>query len=119
MRHWFFLIVAIAAEVAGTSFMKWSSVHDQAGGLGIMFFLLGASYYALAQAVTRVPIGLAYAIWEGVGLVAISAVSFAFFHESIGPGKAAGIAVMLAGIVLLKRGMKNPDAVGAEPAAAL
>lgn len=105
MRHWLFLSLAITAEVAGTSFMKWSSDQGHLGGLFIMFALLGASYYALSLAVTRVPVGLAYAIWEGVGLVAISLVSLAVFQESIGPGKAAGIATVLLGILLLKRGM--------------
>ncbi|MPS25505.1 MAG: QacE family quaternary ammonium compound efflux SMR transporter [Alcaligenaceae bacterium] len=105
MRHWFFLAVAIAAEVAGTSFMKWSSVHGHLGGLAAMFILLGASYYALSLAVIRVPVGLAYAVWEGVGLVAITLVSLAWFGESLGPMKAAGIAAVLGGILLIKRGM--------------
>ena len=126
MRHWFFLAIAIVAEVAGTSFMKWSSVHGHLGGLAVMFVLLGASYYALSLAVIRVPVGLAYAVWEGAGLVAITLVSLVWFGESMGLAKAAGIAAVLGGILLIKRGMAaagNEDgavaAGDARPASAL
>ncbi len=115
MRHWFFLCIAIAAEVAGTSFMKWSSDSGHMGGLLAMFVLLALSYYALSLAVTRVPMGLAYAIWEGVGLVAISLISLAVFDESISLGKALGIATVLLGILVLKRGMGAEKASSAKP----
>jgi spermidine export protein MdtJ len=107
MRHWFFLFVAIAAEVTGTSLMKWGSDSGHPAGLVGMFALLAISYYALSLAVERVPMGVAYAIWEGVGIVMISVVSMVVFDEIITPGKAVGIAVVLLGIVMLKRGIAN------------
>ena len=123
MRHWFFLFLAIAAEVTGTSLMKWGSTSGHPGGLLGMFVLLAVSYYALSLAVERVPMGVAYAIWEGVGIVSIALISLLVFNESLSVGKALGIAAVLGGIVLLKRGIaggraadREPDRVRGEPA---
>lgn len=105
MRHWLFLSLAIAAEVTGTTLMKWGSTSGHPGGLLGMFVLLALSYYALSLAVQRVPVGVAYAIWEGVGIVSISLISLMWFNETLSPGKAIGIVAVLGGIVLLKRGI--------------
>ena len=110
MRHWFFLFLAIAAEVTGTSLMKWGSTSGHPGGLLGMFVLLALSYYALSLAVERVPMGVAYAIWEGVGIVSIALISLLLFNESLSAGKALGIAAVLGGIVLLKRGIAGERA---------
>jgi spermidine export protein MdtJ len=114
MRHWFFLFLAIAAEVTGTSLMKWGSTSGHPGGLLGMFVLLALSYYALSLAVERVPMGVAYAIWEGVGIVSIALISLLLFNESLSAGKALGIAAVLGGIVLLKRGIASERAVAQE-----
>jgi len=105
MRHWLFLSLAIAAEVTGTTLMKWGSTSGHPGGLLGMFVLLALSYYALSLAVQRVPVGVAYAIWEGVGIVSISLISLMWFNETLSLGKAVGIVAVLGGIVLLKRGI--------------
>lgn len=119
MRHWLFLFVAIAAEVTGTSLMKWGSDSGHPAGLFAMFALLAISYYALSLAVERVPMGVAYAIWEGVGIVMISTISMVVFDEIITPGKAVGIAAVLLGIVMLKRGIAHTRRVPSAPAQAV
>lgn len=107
MRHWVYLGLAILAEVLGTCFMKWGSDHGQPAGLLAMFVLLGLSYYALSLAVRQVPVGVAYAIWEGVGIVCITGVSLMLFGEHMSGSKAAGMLAVLAGIVLLKHGVRS------------
>jgi len=90
--------------------MKWGSTSGHPGGLLGMFVLLALSYYALSLAVERVPMGVAYAIWEGVGIVSIALISLLLFNESLSAGKAVGIAAVLGGIVLLKRGIAGDRA---------
>lgn len=105
MRYWLFMAAAILTEVAGTLAMKYGSHHDtRALGLGVMYVMLVLSYTALAMAVRRIPLAVAYGAWESLGLVLITLCSAWLFAEPLGATKLAAIAVIIAGIVLLEQG---------------
>lgn len=108
MRSWIYLLLAIGAEVIGTTSMKLAAIHAPVAGLLLMYGMIGLSYFFLALAVKRVPVGVAYALWEGI--VLITAVSVAWLGESIGLYKAVGLGVMIAGILLIKSGTHNGEA---------
>jgi len=99
-----FLIGAIAAEVFATSTLKatdgftrlWPTVGCLAGYL--------VSFVALSQAVKVVPVGVAYALWSGLGTVAIVAIGAAFLGEPITLVKAVGVGLIVAGVVTLNLG---------------
>ncbi|MEU3227675.1 multidrug efflux SMR transporter [Streptomyces sp. NPDC006976] len=98
------LAAAIAAEVAGTTAMKysegftrlWPSLITVAG------YLLAFSL--LAQTLKTLSVGTAYAIWAGVGTAAVALIGMVFLGESAGPVKAAGILLVIAGVVVLNLG---------------
>ena len=118
MRSWFYLLTAIFFEVVGTTSMKFATQHAPLLGYLAMYVLIGLSYFFLALAVKRVPVGVAYALWEGIGIVLITAVSVAWLSESLGLAKALGLAVMIVGILLIKFGTRTePVARGQEVAA--
>ncbi|GJN51191.1 SMR family transporter [Pseudomonas tohonis] len=118
MRSWFYLLTAIFFEVVGTTSMKFATQHAPLLGYLAMYVLIGLSYFFLALAVKRVPVGVAYALWEGIGIVLITAVSVAWLGESLGLAKALGLAVMIVGILLIKFGTRTePVARGQEVAA--
>lgn len=96
MRSWIYLLLAIGAEVIGTTSMKLAATHAPVAGMLLMYGMIGLSYFFLALAVKRVPVGVAYALWEGIGIVLITAVSVAWLGESIGLYKAVGLGVMIA-----------------------
>lgn len=102
MRAWMFLILAIFTEVSGTSAMKFASGHAPVIGHLVMYLMIGASYFLLSLAVKRISLGLAYALWEGFGLILITAIGFLFFGESMGILKICGILLILSGILMLK-----------------
>ena len=78
-RYWFYLLGAVLFEVAGTSVMKLSQsgawLVGAHAGLAAMLALIGLSYYCLSLSVRGLPIGVAYAFWEGLGLTLITLVS--------------------------------------------
>ena len=102
-RHWMLLLAAVGAEVIGTTVLKLSATDAPIAGHAVMVVLIGLSYYLLSLAVRRVPMGIAYAVWEGVGLVLISAASWLLCGEQLGPVKLAAFALIVAGTWLMAR----------------
>lgn len=107
MRAWTLLILAIISEVCGTSAMKFASESVPVAGHLIMYALVGLSYYLLSLAVKYVPLGIAYALWKGVGIVMVTSISYFFFGKGLSTAKVLGLGLIIAGIVLLKAGSKN------------
>lgn len=104
LKYWLFLACSITLEVAGTSIMKASQSSFPLAGMCIMYAMLGFSYYFLARAVVRLPIGVAYAFWEAAGLVLIAMVSFVLLGENLTAIQFAGLVLVLGGSVLIHRG---------------
>jgi small multidrug resistance pump len=99
-----YLVLAVSAEVIGTSLLKstegfsrlWPSICCL-GSYSIAFVLL-------SQVIRTVPVGVAYALWSGLGTVAIVAIGSAFLGEEITPLKIIGIGLVVAGVVILNLG---------------
>ncbi|MBE1237337.1 multidrug efflux SMR transporter [Phaeovibrio sulfidiphilus] len=107
-RSWFYLAMAIVLEVSGTVTMKVA--HMQGSGLSpasalmLMYVLIGFSYAFLALAVTRMPIGVAYAFWEGIGLSVITLVGIFALGEVFTWQRFLALAAIVAGAILIHNG---------------
>ena len=108
MFYWILLALAIVAEITGTLSMKWASVSDGNTGFILMLVMIALSYIFLSFAVKKIALGVAYALWEGIGIVLITLFSVLLFDESLSVMKAAGLATLIAGIVLIKSGTRKP-----------
>ncbi|MDG4865797.1 multidrug efflux SMR transporter [Streptomyces sp. T-3] len=98
------LAAAIAAEVAGTTAMKYSEGFSRLWpSLGTVAGYLLA-FTLLAQTLKSMQVGTAYAIWAGVGTAAVAAIGMLFLGESMGVAKVAGIVLVIAGVILLNLG---------------
>lgn len=104
IQSWLFLTASIVTEVSGTSFMAFAVRKGFVSGYFIMGAAIGLSYFFLAKALRRIPIGIAYAIWEGAGLVLLTAVAFFTLGEQITVTKAAGLLMALAGVFCVMSG---------------
>jgi small multidrug resistance pump len=101
---WVFLGVAIALEVVATSLLKstegftrlWPTVACLAGYAG--------AFYALTQSLRELQVGIAYAMWSGIGTAAIAAIGVAFLGEPLSLAKVAGVVLVVAGVVVLNLG---------------
>ncbi|MFD4033219.1 DMT family transporter [Streptomyces sp. NPDC058637] len=98
------LAAAIAAEVAGTTAMKYSEGFTRLWpSLGtVVGYVL--AFVLLAQTLKTLSVGTAYAIWAGAGTAAVAAIGIIWMGESAGPAKLAGVALIIAGVVVLNLG---------------
>ncbi|UBX48503.1 multidrug/spermidine efflux SMR transporter subunit MdtJ [Providencia alcalifaciens] len=107
MIYWIFLAFAIVTEVIGTLSMKHASVSGDFTGMAVMYVMIATSYILLAVAVKKVALGVAYAMWEGVGVLLITTFSVLWFGESLSPMKVGGLVFLITGIALIKSGTKK------------
>jgi small multidrug resistance pump len=101
-----FLAIAIVGEVLATSCLKVVSGEQPpawAYAVVVVGYLL--AFGMLKQAlVLGVPLGTAYAIWAGVGVVAVALVGWQVFHEALGWRQVLGMALVAAGVALVELG---------------
>ncbi|MFE6040138.1 DMT family transporter [Streptomyces sp. NPDC056452] len=98
------LAVAIAAEVAGTTAMKYSEGFTRLWPSLITVVGYVLAFALLAQTLKTLSVGTAYAIWAGAGTAAVAAIGILWMGESAGPAKLAGIALIIVGVVVLNLG---------------
>ena len=104
-----FLALAIVGEVVATTFLKLTSGEKAVWwaypivGVGYIF-----AFTMLAQTLSKgVPLGIAYAIWAGVGVVLVAVISWLVFHETLTWMQLAGMVLVVAGVTLLELGGKH------------
>ncbi|MBI3899405.1 MAG: multidrug efflux SMR transporter [Gammaproteobacteria bacterium] len=102
MNHWLWLSVAILFEVAGTSLMKLSNGLTRLWPTVAMFVCYGCAFACLSFALRTLPVGIAYAIWAGVGTALIAAIGVFAFEEPLSAIKVGGIVLIIAGVVALQ-----------------
>ncbi len=107
MFYWILLALAILAEITGTLSMKWASVSDGNTGFILMLVMISLSYIFLSFAVKKIALCVAYALWEGIGILFITLFSVLLFDESLSLMKIVGLTTLVAGIVLIKSGTRK------------
>jgi small multidrug resistance pump len=102
------LTLAIASEVAATSLLP------RTAGLTVLLPSVGVlvgyvlSFVLLAQVVRSVPVSVAYAIWSAAGTAAVAAIGAVFLGQTLSGWQVAGLALVVAGVVLLQLGGSPP-----------
>ncbi len=101
-QAWVALAAAGLLDVAWAVAMKQAKGYTKLGWSLVSLVLLGAFVWLLGKALQVLPLGLAYAVWTGVGAAGTVAMGFLLFGESLGVVRVGGIGLILAGIVVLK-----------------
>lgn len=99
--NWIYLLIAICAEVIGTSALKASDGFTKFTPSAIVVLGYGAAFYFLSLTLNSIPVGVAYAIWSGVGIILISIIGLLFFNQSLDVPAAIGIALIIAGVAVI------------------
>lgn len=99
INAWVLLLGAIALEVVSTSLLNASQGMTRWGyGIGAMAGY-GVCFWLLAFAMTRIPMGVAYAVWSGVGIVAIATIGWIVFRQNLTVVQVGFMAMILFGAI--------------------
>ncbi|HVK98194.1 MAG TPA: SMR family transporter [Dongiaceae bacterium] len=101
MKHWLFLAVAILSEVIATSALKGSDGFSRLWPSLLVVAGYGIAFYFLSLTLKVIPVGVAYAVWSGVGIVLITLVAWMFMGQKLDPPALAGMALIVAGVVVM------------------
>jgi small multidrug resistance pump len=99
MLAWIYLSAAIASEVAGTVFLRYTDGFTRATPSTLVIATYAASLWLTALALRELEISLAYAVWAGVGTAAVAVIGMAALGESVNALKLASIALVIGGVV--------------------
>jgi len=97
-----YLIISIALEVTGTSFLAASQGLKRPVPSVIAVLAWLASIAVFSQALRTVPVGAAYAIWSGLGTVLITLVAVAVFRQRLDAAGIMGMVLIVSGVVVLR-----------------
>jgi small multidrug resistance pump len=98
---WLYLSIAIVSEVIGTSALKSSDGFTKLLPSILVILAYGTSFYFLSLTLRLIPVGIAYAIWSGVGIVLLSLIGWFLYGQKLDLPAFVGISLITAGVVVL------------------
>jgi len=101
MGYWY-LIIAIIAEVLATSALKQSDGFSRLLPSLVVVVAYGASFYFLSLVLRTIPVGVAYAVWAGLGIVLITIVGAVLYDQKMDMPAVLGIGLIISGVVVLR-----------------
>ena len=102
MNKWMLLGLAIFSEVVATSFLKSTEGFTKLVPSVIVIVGYCAAFYFLSMTLDTIPIGIAYAVWSGVGVAGIALVSVLFLDQRLDGAALIGMGLIVAGVVVLR-----------------
>ena len=101
MMSWTYLLVAIVAEVIATSALKASDGFSRLWPSVITVVGYCIAFYCLSLTLRHMPVGVAYAVWSGLGVVLITAVSWIMFGQKLDAAALLGMGLIVAGVIVM------------------
>ncbi|WP_312685312.1 DMT family transporter [Brevundimonas nasdae] len=98
---WAALSGAIALEVVGTTLLNQSQQFTRVWPTAGMALCYGLAFYLLSIALKQMPVGIAYAIWSGLGVVAISVIGLVLFKQRLDLPAVIGLTMIVGGVVVI------------------
>ena len=103
-QAWILLLLAIASEVVGTSCLKLSEGMSKPLPAAAVLVAYGLAMVLLSKAVQVIPLGLSYALWSGIGILAIVLVGVIAYGQIPSTTQLIGMALITAGVVVVNLG---------------
>lgn len=99
--HYLYLVLAILAETIGTTALQASQQFSRFGPSCVVVVSYGVAFYLLALALRFMPVGVAYAIWSGLGIVLIALIGLVMFGQKLDIAAVIGLGLIIAGILTI------------------
>lgn len=101
MRHWLFLIIAVIFEVVATSSLPATKGFTRLAPSLVVVAGYAAAFYFLSLTLRTIPVGIAYAIWSGLGVALVTVVGWLHYGQRLDPAGFVGIALIVTGVAVL------------------
>lgn len=98
---WIYLLVAILAEVVATTALKYSEGFTKIGPSLIVAAGYAIAFYLLSLTLKTMSVGIAYALWSGIGTVCIALASYFIFKQKLDPPAIIGLLLIISGVVVI------------------
>lgn len=95
------LALAIISEVTGSTFLVKSEGFSKIGPSIVVVITFCIAFYLLSQVIKVIPLGIAYAIWAGVGIVLTALIGYFVFRQSLDAAALIGIGLIVSGVIVI------------------
>lgn len=101
MPSYAFLAIAIVAEVIATTALKASEGFSNLLPSVLVVVGYGVAFYCLSMTQRTLPVGIAYAVWSGAGIVLVSLLGWLVYGQKLDPWAVLGIGLIMSGVLVL------------------
>lgn len=98
---WVYLLLAIVSGVVATSALKSSESFSRLWPSVLTVVGYGVAFYLLSLTLREMPVGIAYAIWSGVGIVLVSLAAVVLFGQKLDLPALIGMGLIVAGVIVI------------------
>ncbi len=95
------LAIAIVSEVIGTLSLKASDGFTRLGPSLIVVVAYGLAFYFLSMTLKSIPVGIAYAVWSGIGVTLVALIGWLVFGQKLDLAAVLGMGLIIAGVIVL------------------
>lgn len=99
--HYLYLSMAILCEVCATSALKSADGFTRLGPSAVVVVGYALAFYSLSFAIRTIPLGVAYAVWSGVGTALLSIIGVVVYRQAMDVAAVVGVSLILAGVLVL------------------
>jgi multidrug transporter EmrE-like cation transporter len=101
MKSWLFLAIAVVGEVIATSALKSSDGFTRLTPTAVVILGYVVAFYCLSLALRSIPVGVAYAIWAGLGTVLVAFIAAVVHGQKLDAWALVGMALIVSGVAVL------------------
>jgi len=101
LKNWLFLATAIISEVIATSALKSSEGFTRLVPSFIVVAGYAAAFYFLSLTLKSIPVGIAYAVWSGLGIVLVTAIAWVLHGQKLDMWGFVGVGFIISGVAVL------------------
>lgn len=101
MNPYLLLMIAVISETIATSALHASNQFTRFWPSVITVVGYGAAFYLLSLTLKTIPVGIAYAIWSGLGIALIAGIGYVVYHQRLDLPAVIGISMILCGILII------------------